>query len=121
MVSKRVLLVKGLGFTEKYVEEIIQEHSSLMVLDRFESSSELGGRDVKYDLILVEEGEGRKGIEVLKRVMDNWPDTPIIYVTPYSDVNNYLEVMNLGAYDYLTHPDELNRLPSLLNKVLFGE
>src|ERR1044071_3102477 len=44
------------------------------------------------------------GKELLIKIKDKYPQTPVIIVTGYSDIKVAVEVMKLGAYDYVTKP-----------------
>ncbi len=44
------------------------------------------------------------GMEVLRRVKDAYPDTPVIVMTGYASVSSAVEVMKIGALDYLPKP-----------------
>src|ERR1035437_976219 len=44
------------------------------------------------------------GIEVLKKLKDIEPTTPVIIMTGYSDIRTAVNVMKMGAFDYLTKP-----------------
>lgn len=53
------------------------------------------------------------GMEVLRRVKDAYPDTPVIVMTGYASVSSAVEVMKIGALDYLPKPftpDELRAI-----------
>ena len=53
------------------------------------------------------------GMEVLRRVKDTYPDTPVIVMTGYASVSSAVEVMKMGALDYLPKPftpDELRAI-----------
>jgi DNA-binding NtrC family response regulator len=55
------------------------------------------------------------GMEVLRRVKEKHPDTPIIVITGYASVSSAVEVMKMGALDYLPKPftpDELRAIVS---------
>jgi two-component system response regulator HydG len=49
-------------------------------------------------------GEDMTGLDVLKKVKAINPAVPFIMITGYSDIKTAVEVMRLGAYDYLTKP-----------------
>ena len=54
--------------------------------------------------------EDMTGVELLSRIREIQPNVPVIIITGYSDVKDAVEVMKLGAYDYITkplYPDEL--------------
>jgi DNA-binding NtrC family response regulator len=56
---------------------------------------------------------GISGIELLKRVRANYPETAVIVMTAFGTVQTAVEAMKAGAYDYITkpiHPYELNAL-----------
>ncbi|CAN5573122.1 sigma-54 dependent transcriptional regulator [soil metagenome] len=48
--------------------------------------------------------EDMNGSEVLARVKAMMPEVPFIIITGYSDVKTAVDVMKLGAYDYVTKP-----------------
>ncbi len=48
--------------------------------------------------------EDMDGKELLIKIKDRYPHTPVIIVTGYSDIKVAVDVMKLGAYDYVTKP-----------------
>jgi two-component system, NtrC family, response regulator HydG len=48
--------------------------------------------------------EDMNGADILEKIKDSYPGTPVIIITGYSDVKDAVEVMKLGAYDYVTKP-----------------
>ena len=44
------------------------------------------------------------GMEVLSRVKEKYPETMVIVITGYASVSSAVEVMKLGAFDYLPKP-----------------
>jgi DNA-binding NtrC family response regulator len=53
------------------------------------------------------------GMEVLNRVKEAYPDTPVIVITGFASVSSAIEVMKMGATDYLPKPftpDELRAI-----------
>ncbi|MBS1585417.1 MAG: sigma-54-dependent Fis family transcriptional regulator [Bacteroidetes bacterium] len=48
--------------------------------------------------------EDMTGIELLAKIKEAHPEAPVIIITGYSDVKDAVEVMKLGAYDYVTKP-----------------
>jgi len=49
---------------------------------------------------------GLSGIEVLKGIKQNYPETEVIMITGYATIQTVTEAMKIGAYDYLTKPFE---------------
>ncbi|MBI2722102.1 MAG: sigma-54-dependent Fis family transcriptional regulator [Bacteroidetes bacterium] len=57
------------------------------------------------DLVLCDYRLGdMEGVEVLKKIKDIEPTVPFIIMTGYSDIRTAVNVMKLGAFDYLTKP-----------------
>jgi DNA-binding NtrC family response regulator len=53
------------------------------------------------------------GMELLKKVRAEYPETKFVIVTAYGSIHTAIEAMKSGAYDYLTkplHPVELRAL-----------
>lgn len=44
------------------------------------------------------------GAELLTKIKEAHPTAPVIIITGYSDVKDAVEVMKMGAYDYVTKP-----------------
>ncbi|MGZ4096583.1 MAG: response regulator, partial [Bacteroidia bacterium] len=54
------------------------------------------------DLVLCDYRLGdMEGVEVLKKIKDIEPTVPFIVMTGYSDIRTAVNVMKMGAFDYL--------------------
>ncbi len=58
------------------------------------------------------------GIELFKHIRENSHSLPVILMTAYGDVRDAVEVMRLGACDYLQKPFEPEKLTTLIEKYL---
>lgn len=47
---------------------------------------------------------GISGLELQRLIADDWPTTPIIFVTGYGDVPKTVQAMKAGAVEFLTKP-----------------
>jgi len=61
---------------------------------------------------------GMDGVEVLKAISILQPNVPVIFITGYSTVENAVEVMKIGAFDYLPKPFTPKQLLEKVNKAL---
>ncbi len=59
------------------------------------------------------------GISFLKAAKKALPDVKVIIMTAYGGVESYLDAMNLGAFEYLNKPFEINELLTIVNKALY--
>jgi DNA-binding NtrC family response regulator len=60
---------------------------------------------------------GLNGIDLLEKVKEGRPDTEVVMITGYGTVDNAVEAMKLGAYDYVTKPFDMNRLLKVVEHV----
>lgn len=58
---------------------------------------------------------GLSGIDVLRRARERWPATEVVLVTGYGTMDDAVEALRLGAYDFLVKPVRLARLELLVN------
>ena len=47
---------------------------------------------------------GIDGVELTKRIAESWSDVPVIVVTGYGDIETAVEVLKLGASDFIVKP-----------------
>lgn len=64
-----------------------------------------------YDLVLLDLMlPGLRGEDVLRRLRHNDSDTPVLVLTAVSDTRSTIDLLNLGADDYMTKPFDLGEL-----------
>jgi len=62
--------------------------------------------------------EGFDGLELLRRIHEARPETPVILVTAYGDVPSAVAAMRAGAFDYVTKPFDNDELRALVERAL---
>jgi DNA-binding NtrC family response regulator len=72
-------------------------------------------RDAKRGLRLLEQEDvdlvitdiqlpGLSGVELTQRIVDRWSDVPVIVMTAYGQIETAVDVLKMGASDYLVKP-----------------
>ncbi len=61
------------------------------------------------------------GEELLKEVNKAYPQVPIVMITAYGTISQAVDVMRLGAYDFITKPFSIEDLESLLERIQGGK
>ena len=56
------------------------------------------------------------GLEVVKSIKEINPELPVVVITAFSDIKDAVQVMNEGAFDYLSKPIQLDELEILVKK-----
>lgn len=75
----------------------------------------------KFDLILCDIKMPKKdGIEVLRHVLKECPNTPTIMISGHGDLETAVESMRIGAFDYISKPPDLNRLLNSVRSALLN-
>src|SRR5438552_15973724 len=59
---------------------------------------------------------GADGIAVLKQVKESDPECPVIVMTAYGTIENAVEAMKLGAFDFIQKPIDVDYLLLLLRR-----
>jgi two-component system, NtrC family, nitrogen regulation response regulator GlnG len=60
--------------------------------------------------------EGTSGLELMERALQICPELKIVMMTAQDSMNNTIEAMRLGAYDYLSKPFDFDDVYKLLEK-----
>ena len=72
-----------------------------------------------YNLVLTDlRMPGLDGMELLRQIRARSPDTLLILMTAYGTVENAVQAMKAGAYDYLAKPLDMQRFRALVLKAL---
>jgi two-component system response regulator HydG len=84
-------------FLSKHGFEVIEATSGRAALEILEN--------MEPDLILCDfRLEDMSGSSILKKIKEKNPSVPVIIITGYSNIKTAVEVMKLGAMDYVTKP-----------------
>ena len=82
------------GETNCKVSSVTSAEAAIKVLDKTD-----------HDLVVTDlTMPGMNGMELLRFIKENYPQTQVIMMTAYSSVQSAIEAIKIGAYDYLLKP-----------------
>ncbi len=68
-------------------------------------------KTAQFDIILCDiKMPGMDGIEVLEKLVEFMPDTPVVMISGHGNIDTAVESIKKGAFDYIEKPLDLNRL-----------
>jgi two-component system, NtrC family, nitrogen regulation response regulator GlnG len=74
-------------------------------------------QNAKPDLIVLDvDLAGESGLDLFRRIQKVDPRTPVIFITGHGTTATAIEAMQLGAYEYLLKPLELDQLLDLADR-----
>ena len=80
-----------------------RNHEIVVAANGLEASQLLSHRN--FDLVITDERmPGMSGIDLIRWMRENSPETPVIVLTAYGSVETAVEAIKLGAEEYLTKP-----------------
>jgi DNA-binding NtrC family response regulator len=100
-----------------YLEQHFEEVTTIHLPDKI--PSELQKLDV--DVVLLDmnfqqgESSGKEGMKWLKKIVELSPDTSVILMTAYGDINLAVEAIKEGASDFLVKPWQNEKLLATAN------
>ncbi|MEI6306605.1 MAG: response regulator, partial [Deltaproteobacteria bacterium] len=72
-----------------------------------------------FDLVISDvKMPGLNGIELLRRIKTNAPDTSVLMITAFSEAEQAVEAMKLGAYDYIAKPFKIEEVKQLVKNAI---
>ncbi len=117
-MKKRILVVED----EQHLLRLIE----LNLSDRYDVAPVARGDQAlaalekePFDLVLSDiRLPGASGMDILHAVKNLGLDIPVVLITAFGTVENAVEAMKMGAFDYLLKPVKMNELKLIVEKAL---
>src|SRR5262249_18507704 len=89
------------------------------VVNAQDGEEALASVDESIDVVITDLRMPRvDGMEVLRRVVAGHPDVPVIMITAHGSVDNAVEAVKLGAFDYVEKPFEQEHIRQVVAKAV---
>jgi len=117
MAIEKVLVIDDEEIMRRFVQEFLER------IDIEVYAAESGQRGIEYlkqepfDLVITDMKMPKvTGLDVLKKVKEIAPETLVVVVTAYGSIDNAVEAMRLGAFNYLLKPFSPDIIETILDK-----
>jgi len=119
LTRKRILVVDD-DESLRWVTQAQLQQSGYDVSAAAEASDALQSmRQAPPDLVITDlKMPGMSGLELLRKIRTDFPEIIVIMVTAFGTVENAVEAMKAGAYDYITKPVNIDELRLIVNRGL---
>ena len=115
--KKRIMIVDDEPLIGSSLEEALQKWNfDATLVTEGESAVEQFTRQ-SFDMVLTDVRMPTiSGMEVLEKVKKASPATPVVMITAFGTIDQAVEAMKKGAYDYITKPFSLDEIKFCLEK-----
>ena len=113
-----ILVVDDDDVIRETLDELLSANHSVQTADTAEAAlSKLEGQ--RFDVVLTDISmPGLNGMELLKRVVENHPGTPVIIISGHSDQDHAQGLISRGAFDYLLKPFRLEVVEASVRRAI---
>jgi DNA-binding NtrC family response regulator len=119
MASERILIVEDEKLIRWSIRERLKEegYEVTEAVSGAEALAKIGAED--FDLIALDYRlPDMTGLDILERLHRDAPEVSVVVMTAYGTVENAVRAMQLGAFDFLTKPVNLDELVAKIQKAL---
>lgn len=75
--------------------------------------------DNDFDLLIIEElMPSMSGDKFMGEIKKRGVDAPVVFVTSQGDVEAYMDLMNMGAFEYINKPIEEDKVMTVVKKAM---
>ena len=117
----KILVIEDEAAIRRVLVKILSEESDKYHVEEADDGL-IGIEKIKkedYDLVLCDiKMPKMDGVEVLEAVKKIKPETPIVMISGHGDLDTAVNIMRLGAFDYISKPPDLNRLLNIVRNAL---
>ena len=117
MSIEKILVIDDEELIRGFIAETLRrEHFDITTTDSGKKGVALC-KDTNFDLVFTDmKMPDLTGIEVLKKIKEISPSTIVVVITGYGSIENAVEAMRLGAFNYLIKPFSLDTIEAVVEK-----
>ena len=119
-IEPRILLIEDdLDIQALLIKTLKPDYQLKAVGDIAQALNELENNAEKYDLILTDvQLPGMSGLKLTEALRENGIQIPVIVMTAFGSLENAVEAMKDGAFDYILKPFNIDALKISINRAV---
>ncbi len=115
--KEKILVVDDEVLVRDFLQEALTRRSFQVIVAEDGKKAKEILKEQTFDLVLTDlKMPGITGLELLRFIKSHQPDTQVIMMTAYGTIENAVEAMRLGAFDYVTKPFTSGELEMVIDK-----
>jgi two-component system response regulator AtoC len=115
----RRVLVADDELNMRRVLEAMLRREGYDVITAANGTEALGGMSANVHTVITDlKMPGLDGMGLLRRLAVDYPDVPVVMITAHGSVENAVEAVKLGAFDYLEKPFEQEQIRQVVAKAI---
>jgi DNA-binding NtrC family response regulator len=115
--KERILVVDDEVLIRDFLREALTRRSYQVDLAEDGKQAKEVLKEQQFDMVVTDlKMPGVSGLDLLRFVKAHQPETQVIMMTAYGTIENAVEAMRLGAFDYITKPFTAGELDLVLDK-----
>jgi DNA-binding NtrC family response regulator len=120
MKPVRILAVDDDPHARDLLQRLLRVLGEVLLAADPKGAAERLAEDGPFDLVLTDMAMPNPGdgLEVLQAVKTRLPDTPVIVVTAFGNIEGALDSIQLGAFDYLPKPFDVDAILRVARRAL---
>lgn len=123
MQNSTVSIVEDISEVRESLEQLIRNSPDFLCLSSYATAeaAQLGIPDEQPQLVIIDINlPGISGIECIRNIRDNCPNTQFMMYTIYEDDEKVFEALEAGANGYLLKKTPREKIPEALMEILNG-
>ncbi|MGE0886477.1 MAG: sigma-54-dependent transcriptional regulator [Blastocatellales bacterium] len=119
----RILIAEDNGDMRDLLQEVMEDagYDTMVAVNGRQALSYVEKESKVIDLVISDvQMPEMSGEQLLAKVRDSRPETPVIVITAFGSVEQAVEMVKAGAYQYLTKPFENREILRLIEEALEG-
>ena len=120
-MSERILIAEDNTQMREFLQEVLEDagYQTVTAIDGRAALVQLEREDEMFDLVITDvRMPGLPGDELLSAVRERRPEAPVIVITAFGTIEQAVEMVKHGAFQYLTKPFETPDLLSTVEQAL---